>query len=322
MATTKLKSRPDAIPTLVVKPVSPALCDAVDAFWLKRMEAEDPSLVPRTSGRTKVVLGPSGVADESAPGYPQMFRHQLVVPDGSLDILVKLPYRVKPGDAAAADEGNSYACVLMPIRHTVDAAFATPSNILGIRFFAGGARDFFSMSVHELGDRAIPLEELWGSAARTFADETAQAATISEMAIVAEKHLLMNMREPSSSTALVRRCVRALEESGGRLSLEELQDISGRTQRQLERLFKEYVGMSPKRFTRTLRLNYLLKAVRNLDAVDWHDLVLALNYCDQPHLIREFRDFIGMSPASFRDEMRKHLAKKKRLGKRSADDDL
>ena len=39
-------------------------------------------------------------------------------------------------------------------------------------------------------------------------------------------------------------------------------------------MFKEYVGISPKRLSRTLRLNYLMNAVRNLDSVDWHDLIV------------------------------------------------
>jgi len=297
-----------------MRPISPDLGNVVDRFWLMHLNPERVYLVPREFGkRPLVVLGPDGLADAGAPGFPTRYSHQWVVPNGSLDLLIRLPYRVDSPTPISPESGSVYACVLMALRHTIEAAFYVPSSIFGIRFFPGGARDFFPTGIHALSDRATPLDELWGSKGMELANEAAGAVGINELAGIAERFLLEQRRESGGNLDIVRRSVQALERSHGDLSLDELQNVSGVTERQLERLFKEYVGTSPKRLARTLRLNYLIKAVRNLDAVDWHELIVILNYCDQPHLIREFREFVGMTPTAFREAMKRHIENKKRV---------
>ena len=66
------------------------MTDAIAAFWLIRLEKRAPQLVPRSFGtRVLAVLGPEGLGDATAPGFPVHYRHQLVTPDGSLDILTR-----------------------------------------------------------------------------------------------------------------------------------------------------------------------------------------------------------------------------------------
>lgn len=315
MSSPKLSSSPDSSPQLELQPIAPELRNHIDCFWLMHLDPRRVYLVPREFGkRPLVVMGPDGLGDASAPGFPTKYSHQWVVPNGSLDLHIRLPYRVDRSTPVPQESGSVYACVLMALRHTIEAAFYVPSSIFGIRFFPGGARDFFPTGIHTLSDRATPIEELWGSKGVELVSESAAAVGITELAAIAERFLLEQMREPGVNLDIVRRCVQALERSHGDLSLDELQKLSGITERQLERLFKEYVGTSPKRLARTLRFNYLIKAVRNLDGVDWHELTVILNYCDQPHLIREFREFVGMSPQSFRETMKRHIENKKRLG--------
>jgi AraC-like DNA-binding protein len=322
MTEPKLNAPPDAIARFEMRPVAPALHDAVSQFWLVRLDPGARTLVPRDlNRRALVVLGPDGLGDATAPGFPTGYRHQIVVPDGMLDILVHLPYRTSRDAPVPAESGRPYACVLLPVSRTLNIAFQIPSFILIIRFRPGAARDFLPVSVHTLADRATPLEDLWGATAEDFVDEASREIEITELVAIAERHLLAHMRAPGDATAVVRRCVDALERAHGGLSLDDLREVGGLTERQLERLFKEYVGISPKRLSRILRLDYLVSAVRNLDAVDWHDLIVMLNYCDQPHLIREFKDFIGMSPASFRKEMEQHLERKRRMGENGSSDD-
>jgi AraC-like DNA-binding protein len=315
MSSPTLSSPPDSSPQLELRPSSPELRNVVDRFWLMPLDPERVYLVPREFGRRPlVVLGADGLGDASAPGFPTRYSHQWVIPDGSLDLLIRLPYRVDHSTPVPAESGSVYACVLMALRHTIEAAFYVPSSIFGVRFFPGGARDFFPTGIHALSDRATPLDELWGSKGVELVNEASVAVGVAELGAIAERFLLEQKRESGVNLDIVRRSVQALERSHGDLSLDELRSVSGVTERQLERLFKEYVGTSPKRLSRTLRLHYLMKAVRNLDAVDWHELIVILNYCDQPHLIREFREFVGMTPTAFREEMKRHIENKKRLG--------
>jgi AraC-like DNA-binding protein len=43
----------------------------------------------------------------------------------------------------------------------------------------------------------------------------------------------------------------------------------------------------------------VLRQITKGEPVDWADLALAGGYCDQAHLINEFRGFSGISPSAY-----------------------
>jgi transcriptional regulator GlxA family with amidase domain len=70
-------------------------------------------------------------------------------------------------------------------------------------------------------------------------------------------------------------------------------DLSGR---QLERLFQQYVGLSPKSFGRILRFKQVMRLAEQRRIANWAELALIAGYYDQAHLIRDFHQFAGESP--------------------------
>jgi AraC-like DNA-binding protein len=75
--------------------------------------------------------------------------------------------------------------------------------------------------------------------------------------------------------------------------------VFGLPERRLQRLFAEYVGVSPKWVIRRARLH---EAARFADAggdVDWATLATDLGYSDQAHLTREFTATLGMPPSRY-----------------------
>lgn len=78
--------------------------------------------------------------------------------------------------------------------------------------------------------------------------------------------------------------------------------LCGVERRTLERLFRDSVGFSPKRLCRIVRFQRVLREVR-LRPQAWVDIAVRCGYFDQAHLIRDFRELSGDSPAVFlRDE--------------------
>ena len=70
--------------------------------------------------------------------------------------------------------------------------------------------------------------------------------------------------------------------------------------RQLQRLFREYVGVSPKWVIQRQRLIEAAERLRMGDrSVDFAALALDLGYADQPHFIRDFKNLIGKTPADY-----------------------
>ena len=68
----------------------------------------------------------------------------------------------------------------------------------------------------------------------------------------------------------------------------------GVTARHLRRAFKESVGIAPKEFARSVRLQ---RAVRSAaTSKDWRRIAAHAGYCDHAHLIADFRKLVGLTP--------------------------
>ncbi|MEE9432814.1 MAG: helix-turn-helix domain-containing protein [Sphingorhabdus sp.] len=80
--------------------------------------------------------------------------------------------------------------------------------------------------------------------------------------------------------------------------LATLIDASGLSQRQLERMTKRYYGLPPKKLARKYRALHAAQILAQGDSLD--DSELGLAFYDQSHLVREVKQFTGMTPTQLR----------------------
>jgi AraC-like DNA-binding protein len=73
---------------------------------------------------------------------------------------------------------------------------------------------------------------------------------------------------------------------------------TGLSLRQLERMTKRYYGMPPKKLARKYRALRAAQALAHGDSLD--DAGLGLAFYDQSHLIREVKQFTGLTPSQLR----------------------
>jgi AraC-like DNA-binding protein len=86
----------------------------------------------------------------------------------------------------------------------------------------------------------------------------------------------------------------ARAESG--LTIRDVAQEAGLSQRRFIQVFAPEVGMSPKLFCRVRRFHQTLSLLRPTTPPNWAQLALDCGYFDQSHLIRDFRIFSGISP--------------------------
>jgi AraC-like DNA-binding protein len=80
--------------------------------------------------------------------------------------------------------------------------------------------------------------------------------------------------------------------------VEVLAKLSHTSVRSLQRLFKTYVGLSPKWLIRKYRLHHALEMLENKQ-LSLAQLTANLGYADQSHLIREFHAFLDVTPKQY-----------------------
>lgn len=171
------------------------------------------------------------------------------------------------------------------------------AGILGIRFRPGGAYPFFSFPQHELVDRIVSLDSLWGNLAQEIEERTAMAVGADEKVMVIEAILASKLC--TKSNASLEAAIEEILAADGLISIEEVSEDIGMTRRNLERQFKQFVGLSPKLFARIVRFQRIFKTLESSSIDEWTSLALECGYYDQAHFIREFREFSGRNPSSY-----------------------
>jgi AraC-like DNA-binding protein len=71
------------------------------------------------------------------------------------------------------------------------------------------------------------------------------------------------------------------------------------SERQLERRFKSSIGLSPKQFLRTTRFEKALRLIGESKFKNLSDIAYHLNFTDQSHFIKDFKEFSGFTPKAY-----------------------
>jgi AraC-like DNA-binding protein len=85
---------------------------------------------------------------------------------------------------------------------------------------------------------------------------------------------------------------------------ERLAAVSGLGLRALQRLFREYVGASPKWVIRRNRLQEVALRLERGEGPTLAALAAELGYTDQAHLARDFKSVVDKSPSEFATSMK------------------
>jgi len=173
---------------------------------------------------------------------------------------------------------------------------------LGIRFRPGGFRPFYSRPVCTLNDCVIPASRVFGPAADE-ACALAMSPAAGDAAMTGAAAGLLRRSWPACDPVAgqVAELVGRITRDQSLYRVAQLAEVSGLPARRLQRMFADYVGVSPKWVMRRARLHEAaLRAEAGGPAsVDWAALAADLGYADQAHLTRDFTSTIGVPPTRY-----------------------
>jgi AraC-like DNA-binding protein len=213
----------------------------------------------------------------------------LRLPTGRVEVMLDL------------DENRSMRSVVAgPFQRPYPLETARQSHVVGVVFRPGAARTLLGVPAHELADRHVALEDLWGRAADELRDRVLAAsgvhARLREVEVVLEARLAgsAEIAHPlaAAATGLVAR-----RPAG--LGVAELGEHLGWSARRLQQVFRDDVGLTPKAYQRLQRFRGALVSIEAAEQVGWPAFALHRGYADQSHFIREFRAHAGLSPSQY-----------------------
>lgn len=166
-------------------------------------------------------------------------------------------------------------------------------STFAIRFYAWGAYAFSEDSLKGTinGFHEVPSRFLWLD--RILRQQLFEVCTLAGRAGAAEEMFLKRMSR-ARRNHVIDHAAGEMVSHRGTLSAAELAKECFISGRQLERLFHEYIGITPKKLGNLVRYQFLWNDIFRKADFDVLDAVCKYGYVDQSHLLREFKRYHGM----------------------------
>jgi AraC-like DNA-binding protein len=173
-------------------------------------------------------------------------------------------------------------------------------RVLGVRFRPGGFRGVLGGPLAAITDRTLPLSSVYQIDTDAAEAEVLGAGGDMGMVGVAERFLRTRMPDADETIDLVHGIVERVANDRTLNRVDELATQVNLGERALQRLFNDYVGVSPKWVIRRSRLHDAAARLANAEDVNLTHLAAELGYSDQAHFTRDFKALVGRSPSDYR----------------------
>lgn len=221
---------------------------------------------------------------------------QRVIPYGYVELIIHLSDEhcelLDGSDFASSPEFLLIGLFTKPY----EIQFKRVVDVFGIRFKPEGIYHLLGIPASEVHHCFADMESLVGKNFREFFSKLKELNSTPKMISLTEKFLLYNIGRSKSDLYYLNRAAEIIRIRKGRISIDELAELVYISKRQLEREFKQKLGITPKRYMRIARLNEINRKIKNGDRIDLTGLSYSAGYSDQAHLIRDFKEFTGESP--------------------------
>jgi AraC-like DNA-binding protein len=175
-----------------------------------------------------------------------------------------------------------------------------PVSLLGASLRPGAALPVLGVSVASLPAEWSPLSTVVGPVAAELAGRLAREPTTAQRLAVLDTFLAARLGA-TRADGRIGTAIGAVLATDGAVPVAALAREASTSPRNLGRLFDEWVGMSPKRFARIVRVQAVLRRLGGEPDADLARVAAELGFADQAHLTREVRALAGTTPGRLRE---------------------
>jgi AraC-like DNA-binding protein len=172
-------------------------------------------------------------------------------------------------------------------------------RIIGIRFRPGAFHAFWNGTLADIQDQIVEVERVFpgldGGAIEHLLGLDDQAAVHELVHVVRTKQ-----PQPDANIELINEIIAAIETNEDLQTVSAVAKAYGRSERWLQQLFQDYLGIGLKWLLQRHRLLAAAEQIRASEQPNWAAIAYELGYSSQGHFISDFKQVLGKTPRQYK----------------------
>jgi len=173
------------------------------------------------------------------------------------------------------------------------------SEMIIVQFKKGKASPFLSEPMHALTNYVVDAELVLKNEILDLRNRIKEATSIENKFTLLENNLLRYYRSSLEENPFVKYVINRIIAKPNKISLKEVADDAGYSQKHIIKIFKKNVGTTPKEFLKIIRFQKAIEEIELRKEVNWASLAFDCGFYDQSHFIANFKTFSGFTPAEY-----------------------
>ena len=220
----------------------------------------------------------------SGSPHAQAFK---VLPDSCVDIIIGL------------SQGKAFLSGAMTYPHIRE--LTKEAELIGIRFKMEKWGLLTQVPPTETTNQRLEVSSIMGSLSPSKLGELSELLSLTSQIAFLEKFVCELISKSSKKEdSRILSAVEAIRTSKGRRDIQQLAQMNCISLRQLERCFKQHMGLTMKEFSRIVRFHFTQQLISTSPHLSLLDIAWKMGFYDHAHMHHEFIHMAGDPPGTFR----------------------
>jgi len=172
-------------------------------------------------------------------------------------------------------------------------------RVVAAKFRPGGFYPFVQLPVSEFTGKITAISSVFGSHGESLERTILATEQDADALAYMEQFLRECQPQHDPNIVTVNEIIDCIIADRSITRVDELVTRMSLNKRSLQRLFNQYVGISPKWVIQRYRLQDAADQLIKNQTTDCTDMALRLGYFDLAHFIKDFKTIVGLSPAEY-----------------------
>lgn len=226
--------------------------------------------------------------------------HHKILSDGCMGISInfKSSYNIKINNTVTKCEEKFI--IDGPTKFPSYMSFKEDLEILGVRFKPAGSFVFFDEAIESFVDKTTAIKNSSSWKIDLLYKKLEKCSSVENRIVILEEFFIdkLNNSKKTNATWMFSLTEQIINKKGD-VGISSLCEDFNISQRQLERKFKQELGLSPKLYIRIIRLQNAKGVLSSLSVDKLTNTAYNTGFSDQAHFIKEFKFFMNETPKSY-----------------------